>query len=60
MSEDKHQEKNQEKNLPRESFEEFCKRVGIKYIKEGKGGIQLGAYPGGNLLPKKPKKTSGG
>src|SRR6516164_1886894 len=32
MSEDKHQEKNEE--LPRESLEEFSKRVGLKRIKE--------------------------
>ena len=58
MSEDKHQEKNKDKK-PQESIEEFCKRLGIKY-NTSRGGEQLGAYPGGNLLHKKPKKTSKG
>jgi hypothetical protein len=49
------QEKNQEKR--RESLEQFSKRVGIKYNRR-KGGLQLGAYPGGNLLHKRPKKAS--
>jgi len=57
MSEDNQQEKNKDKK-PQESLEEFSKRVGIKYIKGEKGGQQFGAYPGGNLLPKKPKQSS--
>jgi len=47
------------KKEQRESLEEFSKRVGTKYIRE-KGGQQFGAYPGGNLLPKRPKKASKG
>jgi hypothetical protein len=42
-------ENNQKK--PRESLEEFSKRVGLKYVK---GGQEFS--PGGNLLPKKPKQ----
>jgi hypothetical protein len=42
MSED---EKNQEKKLPRESFEEFCKRLGIRIVNE-KGGMEFVPYRG--------------
>jgi hypothetical protein len=59
MNEDNHQEKNKEKK-PRESLEEFSKRVGLKYNRREKGGQQFGAYPGGNLSHKRPKKTSKG
>jgi hypothetical protein len=31
------QQKNQEKKLPRESFEEFCKRLGIKLVRGRRG-----------------------
>jgi hypothetical protein len=48
---DKHQEKK-----PQESTEEFCKRLGFRMNKRS-GGQQFGAYPGGNLLPKKPKQS---
>ena len=40
----------------RETLEEFSKRVGLKYVRSKGGGVQLGAHPGGNLLPKKPKQ----
>ena len=40
----------------RETLEEFSKRVGLKYVRGKGSGVQLGAYPGGNLLPKKPKQ----
>ena len=59
MSEDNQPEKNEEKK-PRESLEEFSKRVGLKYVRSKGGGVQLGAHPGGNLLPKKPKQNSNG
>jgi|SRR6516165_10349999 hypothetical protein len=56
MSEDNHQKNNQEKK-PRESFEAFCKRLGIKHNAR-QGGVEISPYRGGNLLGKKPKKTS--
>jgi hypothetical protein len=40
MSEDNHQEKNQEKELPRESFDEFCRRLGIRIVNEP-GGVEF-------------------
>jgi hypothetical protein len=49
---------NNEEKKPRESLEEFSKRVGLKYVRSKGSGVQLGAYPGGNLLPRKPKKAS--
>src|SRR5215813_13076695 len=42
-------------NEPQESFAEFCKRPRIKLHKDEKGGQEFGAYPGGNLLSKRPK-----
>jgi hypothetical protein len=45
MSEDNHQEKNQEKKLPRESTDEFCKRLGIRIVNE-KGGVEFVPYRG--------------
>jgi hypothetical protein len=57
MSEDNHPKNNPEKNQ-QESIEEFCKRVGLKYIKGEKGGMEFSPCHGGNLLHKRPKKTS--
>jgi hypothetical protein len=57
MSEDNHQEKNQEKNLPRESLEEFSKRVGLKYVRE-KGGQEFTPYHSSHLSKPKPKQSS--
>jgi hypothetical protein len=48
------QQKNQEKKLPRESFEEFCKRLGIKLVRVEKGGQEFAPFHGGNLSHKKP------
>jgi hypothetical protein len=47
MSEDNHQKKNEE--LPRESIDEFCKRLGIRIVNE-KGGMEFVPYRG----PTKP------
>lgn len=44
MSEDNHQEKN-EKKQQRESFEAWCRRLGIKLIRE-KGGMEFSPYHG--------------
>jgi hypothetical protein len=43
MSEDN--QKNQEKKLPRESFDEFCKRLGIRIVNEP-GGVEFSPYRG--------------
>jgi len=43
---------------PKESLEAFCKRLGIKYNTKA-GGVEISPYTGGNLLHRKPKKTSG-
>jgi hypothetical protein len=51
MSEDNQQEKK-----PRESLEEFSKRLGLKHIKE-EGGVEISPYHGVNLLPKRPKQA---
>jgi hypothetical protein len=53
MSEDKHQEKNQEEKLPHESYDEFCRRLGIKRIKQ-KGGQEFVPYRGPRKLAKEP------
>ena len=44
MSEDNPQEKNKDKK-PKESLEEFSKRVGLKYVRE-KGGMEFVPYHG--------------
>ena len=44
---------------PRESFADFCARLGIKHNKR-QGGVEISPYHGGNLLAKRPKKTSKG
>ena len=38
---------------PRESSDEFCKRLGIRTVNE-KGGVEFSPYHGGNLSAKKP------
>jgi hypothetical protein len=43
---------------PQESFIEFCKRLGIKHNSK-QGGVEFSPYHGGNLLPKKPKRSAG-
>jgi hypothetical protein len=43
MSEDNQQEKNEE--LPRESIDEFCKRLGIRIVNEP-GGVEFSPYRG--------------
>jgi hypothetical protein len=40
------EDKNQEKKPPRESFEEFCKRLGIKLVRGEKGGQEFSRYRG--------------
>jgi hypothetical protein len=55
MSEDNHQEKNEE--LPRESIEEFCKRLGIRMNKRS-GGQEFSPYHGSHHFTKKPKQNS--
>jgi len=57
MSDDDHQERNQEKK-PRESIEEFCARLGVKLHRSEKGGVEFAPFHGGNLLHKRPKRTS--
>ena len=40
----------------RETTDEFCKRLGIKQIKQ-KGGVELTPYHGGHHSTKKPKQS---
>jgi len=53
MNEEDQQEKNNDKK-PRETTEQFCKRLGIKLVRE-KGGVEFCPFTGGNLLHKRPK-----
>jgi hypothetical protein len=64
---DRNQENLQERNeetrtkkagtKPGESFEAWCARLGIRMNKRV-GGVEFAPYHGGNLLPRKPKRSS--